>query len=31
MPKIANLIDRALRGENVKAEVHDWMGGFDLP
>ncbi|WP_420596781.1 serine hydroxymethyltransferase [Deinococcus sp.] len=31
MPKIANLIDRALRGEDVKTEVHDWMGGFELP
>ncbi len=31
MPKIANLIDRALKGEDVKGEVHDWMGGFELP
>ena len=31
MPNIANLIDRALKGENVKGEVHDWMGGFELP
>ncbi|MPY67572.1 serine hydroxymethyltransferase [Deinococcus sp. SDU3-2] len=31
MPKIADLIDRALKGEDVKAEVHGWMGGFPLP
>ena len=31
MPKIANLIDRALKAEDVKTEVHDWMGGFELP
>ncbi|MDL2344245.1 serine hydroxymethyltransferase [Deinococcus sp. MIMF12] len=31
MPKIADLIDRALKGEDVKAEVHGWMGGFSLP
>ncbi|MCP2014259.1 glycine hydroxymethyltransferase [Deinococcus sp. HSC-46F16] len=31
MPKIADLIDRALKGEDVKAEVHGWMGSFPLP
>lgn len=31
MPKIADLIDRALKGEDVKAEVHGWMGDFPLP
>ncbi|WP_234009115.1 serine hydroxymethyltransferase [Deinococcus sp. NW-56] len=31
MPRVADLIDRALKGEDVKAEVHGWMGGFPLP
>ncbi|WP_102127747.1 serine hydroxymethyltransferase [Deinococcus planocerae] len=31
MPKVADLIDRALRGEEVKAEVHAFAGGFPLP
>ncbi|WP_339094550.1 serine hydroxymethyltransferase [Deinococcus sp. VB142] len=31
MPKIADLIDRALKGEDVKAEVHEFAGGFPLP
>ncbi|AWN23348.1 serine hydroxymethyltransferase [Deinococcus irradiatisoli] len=31
MPKIASLIDRALKGEDVKSEVHAFAGGFDLP
>ncbi|OLV19940.1 serine hydroxymethyltransferase [Deinococcus marmoris] len=31
MPKIADLIDRALKGENVKDEVHAFAGGFPLP
>ncbi|MDO4244863.1 MAG: serine hydroxymethyltransferase [Deinococcus sp.] len=31
MPKIADLIDRALNGEDVKAEVHEFAGGFPLP
>ncbi|AIZ45297.1 serine hydroxymethyltransferase [Deinococcus radiopugnans] len=31
MPKIADLIDRALKGEDVKAEVHAFAGGFPLP
>lgn len=31
MPKIADLIDRALKGENVQAEVHAFAGGFPLP
>ncbi|WP_278913771.1 serine hydroxymethyltransferase [Deinococcus wulumuqiensis] len=31
MPRIADLIDRALKGEDVKAEVHEFAGGFPLP
>lgn len=31
METIAGLIDRALRGEDVKAEVHAFAGGFPLP
>ena len=31
MPTIAGLIDRALKGEDVKAEVHAFASGFDLP
>ena len=31
MPKIADLIDRALKGEDVQAEVHAFAGGFELP
>ena len=31
MPRIADLIDRALKGEDVQAEVHDFAGGFPLP
>lgn len=31
MPTIASLIDRALKGENVKDEVHAFAGGFPLP
>ncbi|CAM3353702.1 serine hydroxymethyltransferase [Deinococcus saxicola] len=31
MPKIADLIDRALKGENVKDEVHAFAGEFPLP
>ncbi|GBF07117.1 serine hydroxymethyltransferase, glyA [Deinococcus aerius] len=31
MPTIADLIDRALKGEDVKAEVHAFAGGFPLP
>ena len=31
MPHIADLIDRALKGEDVQAEVHDFAGGFPLP
>ncbi len=31
MPRIADLIDRALKGENVKDEVHAFAGGFPLP
>ncbi len=31
MPKIADLIDRALKGEDVKDEVHAFAGGFPLP
>ncbi len=31
MPKIADLIDRALKGEDVQAEVHAFAGGFPLP
>ncbi|WP_135228917.1 serine hydroxymethyltransferase [Deinococcus fonticola] len=31
MPNIADLIDRALKGQDVKEEVHGWMGGFPLP
>ncbi|WP_291425988.1 serine hydroxymethyltransferase [Deinococcus sp.] len=31
MPKIADLIDRALTGEDVQAEVHEFAGGFMLP
>ncbi|WP_216320149.1 serine hydroxymethyltransferase [Deinococcus aestuarii] len=31
MPRIADLIDRALGGEDVKAEVHAFAGGFPLP
>lgn len=31
MPTIADLIDRALKGEDVKAEVHAFAGGFGLP
>ena len=31
MPTIAGLIDRALKGEDVKAEVHAFAGGFYLP
>lgn len=31
MPKIADLIDRALNGETVIDEVHGWMAGFPLP
>ncbi|GAA5502773.1 serine hydroxymethyltransferase [Deinococcus xinjiangensis] len=31
MPKIADLIDRALKGEDVEAEVHAFAGGFELP
>ncbi|ULH15867.1 serine hydroxymethyltransferase [Deinococcus sp. KNUC1210] len=31
MKTIADLIDRALKGEDVKAEVHAFAGGFYLP
>ncbi|SMB89504.1 serine hydroxymethyltransferase [Deinococcus hopiensis] len=31
MPRIADLIDRALKGEDVKAEVHAFAAGFPLP
>ncbi|MDB5045389.1 MAG: glyA, partial [Deinococcus sp.] len=31
MHTIAGLIDRALKGEDVKAEVHAFAGGFPLP
>ncbi len=31
MPRIADLIDRALKGEDVQAEVHEFAGGFPLP
>ncbi|UFA51402.1 serine hydroxymethyltransferase [Deinococcus radiophilus] len=31
MPKVAELIDRALKGEDVKAEVHEFAGGFPMP
>ncbi|WP_425147129.1 serine hydroxymethyltransferase [Deinococcus sp.] len=31
MRTIAGLIDRALKGEDVKAEVHAFAGGFPLP
>ncbi|KEF33948.1 MULTISPECIES: serine hydroxymethyltransferase [Deinococcus] len=31
MPRVADLIDRALKGEDVKAEVQGWMKGFPLP
>ena len=31
MEKVADLIDRALKGEDVKAEVHAFAGGFPLP
>ena len=31
MPKVADLVDRALKGEEVQPEVHGWMGGFPLP
>ena len=31
MDTIAGLIDRALKGEDVKAEVHAFAGGFPLP
>ncbi|WP_019587259.1 serine hydroxymethyltransferase [Deinococcus apachensis] len=31
MPTIAALIDRALKGEDVKVEVHAFAGGFPLP
>lgn len=31
MSKVADLIDRALKGEDVQSEVHDWMVGFPLP
>ncbi|MFC3832011.1 MULTISPECIES: serine hydroxymethyltransferase [Deinococcus] len=31
MPRIADLIDRALKEQDVKAEVHAFAGGFPLP
>ncbi|MBB5233732.1 serine hydroxymethyltransferase [Deinococcus budaensis] len=31
MDTIAGLVDRALKGEDVKAEVHAFAGGFGLP
>ncbi|MDO4263237.1 MAG: serine hydroxymethyltransferase [Deinococcus sp.] len=31
MPKVAELIDRALKGEDVKAEVHEFAGSFPMP
>ncbi|GGN34508.1 serine hydroxymethyltransferase [Deinococcus daejeonensis] len=31
MLTIADLIDRALKGEDVKAEVHSFAGGFPIP
>lgn len=31
MPRVADLIDRALKGEDVKAEVHAFAGSFPLP
>jgi glycine hydroxymethyltransferase len=31
MPRIAALIDRALKGENVRDEVHAFAGSFPLP
>ncbi|MBX8466572.1 serine hydroxymethyltransferase [Deinococcus sp. RIT780] len=31
MQTIADLIDRALKGEDVKAEVHAFAGGFPIP
>ena len=31
MQTVADLIDRALKGEDVKAEVHAFAGGFPIP
>ena len=31
MPKVAELIDRALKGENVAEEVHAFVGDFPMP
>ncbi len=31
MLTVADLIDRALKGEDVKAEVHSFAGGFPIP
>ncbi|WP_272976868.1 serine hydroxymethyltransferase [Deinococcus geothermalis] len=31
MERVAELIDRALKGEDVKAEVHSFAGSFPLP
>ncbi|WP_261664402.1 serine hydroxymethyltransferase [Deinococcus sp. Marseille-Q6407] len=31
MDRVADLIDRALKGEDVKAEVHEFAGAFPMP